>query len=120
MWTRTHLTVSGIVALTVVATSPAFGWDALWSTVLSDQRLATEVEVSAFSLEGDTGLQVAAASARDHTGKGIRLGIGYDNMVKPSRTSLEGSMVPLAISDRLFLLTTPCDKRFQFTLQISW
>jgi len=119
-WAHVLLTVSSVVAFTVTAISPSLAWDALWSTIVSDERLAFQVQVSAFSLEGDTGLQIAAASARDQTGKGIRIGFGYDNMVEASRKALEGSMVPLAISDRLFLLTTPCDKRFQFTLQVSW
>jgi hypothetical protein len=41
-------------------------------------------------------------------------------MVATSKNLLDGVNVPLAISERVFLLTTPCDKRFQFTLQITW
>jgi hypothetical protein len=93
----------------------------LWSAVLSDWALPTsELHVSMFSFVEPAGLQLAAASALERDGKGLRLGFGYDDMVSAAFNSLNGSNTPLAISDRMFLLTTPCDKRFQFTLRITW
>ncbi len=118
-WHRVTLILVGAVALTLLAISPSMAIDALWSTVLSDWALPTsDLHVSVLSFSGETGLQLAAASARG--GKGLQFGVGYDDMIAAARNGLDGSNAPLAISDRVFLLTTACDKRFQFTLRITW
>lgn len=120
-WYRAIFILVGAVVLTLLAISPSTAFDALWSTVLSDWALPTsDLHVSVFSFAGETGLQLAAASALERGGKGLQFGVGYDDMVTASRNPLEGSKAPLAISDRLFMLTTPCDKRFQLTLRITW
>lgn len=67
-----------------------------------------------------TRVTTSHVTALDHRGKGLRLGFGYDDMVSASRNSLDGSNVPLAISDQMFVSTARCDKRFQFTLEIRW
>jgi hypothetical protein len=114
--------LAGTIAVTLLAISPSTAFDALWSTVLSESVLsASELQLSLLNLAGGTGLQFATAGAAEHGGKGIRFGLGFDDMVAPSRNPLDDAgNVPMAVSDRLFLLTTPCDKRFQFTLQITW
>lgn len=120
-WYRVAFILVGAVALTLLAISPSTAFDALWSTVLSPWALPTsELHVSVLSFAGGTGLQLATAAAMEKGGKGIRFGFGFDDMIATSRNSLDGINVPVAVSDRLFLLTTPCDKRFQFTLQITW
>ena len=118
-WYQVTLILVGTVALVLLATSPSLAFDALWSTVLSDPVLsASELHVSVLSFAGETGLQLAAASAGGR--KGLQFGFGYDDMISASRNGLDGSKTPLAISDQVFLLTTLCDKRFQFTLRITW
>src|SRR4051812_25808986 len=120
-WHRMTLIVIGALGLTFLAISPVLAFEALWSAVLSDWALPTsELHVSMFSFVESPGLQFATASALERDGKGLRLGFGYDDMVASTFNSFNGSNTPLAISDRLFLLTTPCDKRFQFTLRITW
>jgi hypothetical protein len=120
-WYRVTLIVIDAIGLIFLAISPAPAFEALWSAVLSDWALPTsELHVSMFSFVEPAGLQLAAASALERDGKGLRLGFGYDDMVSAAFNSLNGSNTPLAISDRMFLLTTPCDKRFQFTLRITW
>jgi hypothetical protein len=120
-WCRMILILVGAVTLTLLAISPSAAFDALWGTVLSDWAFPTsELHVSVFSFAGETGLQLAAASALEPGGKSLQFGVGYDDMVSASRNTLDGSNAPLAITDRVFMLTTPCDKRFQFTFRITW
>jgi hypothetical protein len=75
--------------------------------VLSDPILpASELHISVLSFGGERGLQLAAASAG--RGKRLQFGFGYDDMIAASRNVMDGSKAPLAISDQVFLLTTPC------------
>ena len=121
LWNRILLVVIGAIGCSVLAVCPSQGFDTLWSTVLSNWVFPmSELHVSILSLAGETGLQLATASATEAGGKSFRFGLGYDDMVGTSRSPLDGSNVPPAISERLFLLTTPCDKRFQFTIRITW
>jgi hypothetical protein len=109
------------MALVLLVTSHAAPFDPLWSTVLSDSAMtASPLHLSLLDLAGGTGLQLATAATVEHGRTGIRFGLGFDEMVATSKNLLDGVNVPLAISERVFLLTTPCDKRFQFTLQITW
>ncbi|HKN86125.1 MAG TPA: hypothetical protein VJV04_04655 [Nitrospiraceae bacterium] len=118
---RVALIFVGAVSHILLAISASFAFDALWGTVLSDSAVTTsELHVSLFSFAGETGLQFAAASALDRWGKSVQFGLGYDDMVPTFLNALDGSNAPLGISDRVFMLTTPCDKRFQFTLRITW
>jgi hypothetical protein len=120
-WYRVVLIFVGSASLTLLIISPSTAFDALWATVLSDLALPmSELHVSIFSFAGEAGLQLAAASALERGGKSLQFGVGYDDMVSASRNALDGSNAPLAISERVFMLTTPCDKRFQFTLRITW
>jgi hypothetical protein len=109
------------MALAQLGASQAVALDPLWSTVLSDSAMtASQFRLSLLDMAGGTGLQLATAAVLEHTGKGIRFGLGFDEMVATSKSLLDGVNMPVAISERVFLLTTPCDKRFQFTLQITW
>jgi hypothetical protein len=109
------------MALPFLSIAPSFALDPFWSTVLADWGFSSSgLHLSVLSVAADNGLQLASATALDQRGKGLRIGFGYDDMVSASRTALDGSNVPVAISDRMFLLTTRCDKRFQFMLQFSW
>ena len=109
------------MALTLLSIAPSFAFDPLWSTLLTDWGFSTSgLHLSVLSVAAENGLQLASATALDQRGKGLRLGLGYDDMVSASRNALDGSNVPLAISERIFLLTTRCDKRFQLMLQFSW
>ena len=118
---RLILILVGAIGLVFPALSPASAFDALWSTVLSEGAIPTsDLHVSLLSFAGETGLQLAAASTLDRGGKGLRIGFGYDDMLAASRNPLDGSSLPPAIPDRLFLLQTLCDKRFQFTFRITW
>jgi hypothetical protein len=72
------------------------------------------------SFAPERGLQLATVTALDHRGKGLQFGLGYDDMVSESRDALDGLNLPLAVSDQIFVSTTRCDKRFQFTLEIRW
>jgi hypothetical protein len=99
-WYRVTLIVIGAIGLIFLAISPAPAFEALWSAVLSDWALPTsELHVSMFSFVEPAGLQLAAASALERDGKGLRLGFGYDDMVSAAFNSLNGSNTPLAISD---------------------
>lgn len=112
---------AGAIALTLLAISPSTAFDPLWSTVLSESVLSgSELQLSLLNWTSGTGLQFATAAASEHGGKGIRFGVGIDDMVAPSRNALDGASLPATTSERLFLSTTPCDKRFQFTFQITW
>lgn len=111
------------LALGLIAVSPAAADDLWGSTALSDWFVsASGLHVTVFDYRGDTGLQVTALSSQifQRWGQSLKVGLGYDDMVFTAKSHLDGSPSPLAISDRLFLLHTPCDKRFQFTLQITW
>ena len=111
---------AGAIALTLLAISPSTAFDPFWSTVFSESVLSgSELQLSLLNLGRGTGLQFATAAATEHGGKGIRFGVGFDDMVVPSRNALDGASLPGATSERLFLSTTPCDKRFQFTFQIT-
>jgi hypothetical protein len=89
--------------------------------VLTDSGLsASGSHLSVVSVSPERGLQLATVTALDHRGKGLRFGLGYDDMVWASRHALDGSNIPLAISEQMFLSTARCDKRFQFTLEIRW
>ena len=118
---RVALIFVGAISLILLAISPSMAFDALWGTVWSDSALpASELHVSLFSFAGEMGLQLAAASALDRCGKSLQFGLGYDDMVPTFLNALDGSNAPLGITDRVFMLTTPCDKRFQFTFRITW
>jgi hypothetical protein len=109
------------MALTLLSIAPSFAFDPFWSTLLTDWGVSTSgLHLSVLSVAAENGSQLASATALDQRGKGLRFGLGYDDMVSASRNVLDGSNVPLAISDRMFLLTTRCDKRFQLMLQFSW
>ncbi|WP_447986999.1 hypothetical protein [Nitrospira sp. Nam74] len=109
------------MALALVGASQAAALDPLWSTVLSDSAMTTsQLRLSLLDMAGGTGLQLVTATTLEHGGKGLRFGLGFDEMVATSKNLLDGVNLPVPISERLFLLTTPCDKRLQFTLQITW
>src|SRR5690242_4085995 len=111
----------GALSLTLLAGSPSSAFEALWSTVLPESALsASDLRLSLLDLAGGTGLQFATAGTLGHGGTGIRVGFGFDDMVPTPRNALDGAKLPVALSDRLFLLTTPCDKRFQLTIQFTW
>ena len=90
--------VSAMV-LTLLSISPSFGFDPFWSPVLTDWGLsASGLHLSVLSFAPERGLQ----------------------LVSESRDALDGLNLPLAVSDQIFVSTTRCDKRFQFTLEIRW
>jgi hypothetical protein len=96
-------------------------FDSLWSSALEDWFLpSTAVEVKVLSFTGTAGFQMLTASALDRSGTGFRVGVGYADMIAAGKNSLDGSPLPLGISDRWFLLNTRCDQRVQFTLEIRW
>jgi hypothetical protein len=112
--------VSAMV-LTLLSISPSFGFDPFWSPVLTDWGLsASGLHLSVLSFAPERGLQLATVTALDHRGKGLQFGLGYDDMVSESRVALDRLNLPLAVSDQIFVSTTRCDKRFQFTLEIRW
>ena len=118
---RCLLILLGALSVTQMTLSPSTAFEALWSTVLPDSALsASELRLSLLDLAGGTGLQFATAATLGHGGTGIRVGLGFDDLVTTPRNPLDGVKLPVAPSDRLFLLTTPCDKRFQLTIQITW
>ena len=80
----------------------------------------TPLSLSILNLKGDSGFQLAVFSSSMKWGSAQRfsLGVGYDDIVA---SHLDGGVrhdVP--ITERLFLLQTPCDKRFQLTVQFRW
>jgi hypothetical protein len=96
-------------------------FDSLWSSVLEDSFLpSTAVEVKVLSFQGAAGFQMLTASALDRSGTRFRVGLGYVDMITAEKNPLDGSPLPLGISDRWFLLNTRLDQRFQFTLEIRW
>ena len=80
----------------------------------------TPWRLSIFSLNGDSGFQLAIISGAIKSGAAQRfsVGLGYDDMVASSQptTARQGFL----ITEQLFLLQTSCDKRFQLTLQFRW
>ena len=113
--------VIAAMALVLLGTSGATAFDPLWSTMLSDSAMtASQLRLSLLDMGGGAGLQLVTAATPEHGGKGLRFGLGFDEMVATSKNLLDGLNMPVAISERLFLLTTPCDKRVQFTVQITW
>lgn len=110
------------LALSLTVISPSWASDAMWSSLLSDFLTSSELQISLLDYKADTGLQLTAISSGllRAWGQRVSFGIGYDDMVSTFRNALDGSTLPPPIAERLFLLHTPCDKRFQFTLQITW
>ncbi|WP_447977371.1 hypothetical protein [Candidatus Nitrospira bockiana] len=99
--------------------------DSVWSTVLWDPLLPSMVlGVSVLSLKGDNGFQFAMLSAQRFasTHTRVAIGLGFDEMTQGRSEPVTGSGSGPAsdISERLFLLHTFCDKRFQLTFQITW
>lgn len=96
--------------------------DVFWSAILSDPRLSSPaLMLSLFSYRGEAGLQLAHIARQAAQGStGFNLGLGYDDMVLGFQNVLDGSPLPPPITERLFLLHTGCDKRFQLTFQITW
>ena len=110
------------IALSLIANSPSWATDALWSSPLSEFLTSSGLHISVLDYKAATGLQVTAVSSGvlKIWGQRFSIGVGYDDMVSTFRSALDGTVIPPPISERLFLLHTPCDKRFQFTLQITW
>ncbi len=116
------LAVAVAFFLTLSTISPSWASDDWWSAPLSEFLTSSELHISVLDYKADTGLQVTAVSSGllRTWGQRVSIGIGYDDMISTFENSLDGSTIPPPISERLFLLHTPCDKRFQFTLQITW
>ena len=110
------------LSLTLSTTSSSWAGDDWWSASLSEFLTSSELHISVLDYKADKGLQVTAVSGGllRTWGQRFSIGIGYDDMVATFHNPLDGSTIPPPISERLFLLHTPCDKRFQFTLQITW
>jgi hypothetical protein len=76
----------------------------------------TPLGLSLLNAKGDSGFQLAliqwGATQR------FSVGLGYDDMVTSAQRGGEQQHVP--ITEQLFLLQTPCDKRFQFTVRFRW
>lgn len=112
------------MALSITLTMISFSWasDDWWSAPLSEVLTSSGLHISVLDYKADSGLQVTAVSSGllRAWGQRFSIGIGYDDMVSTLQNPLDGSTLPPPISERLFLLRTPCDKRFQFTLQITW
>ena len=110
------------LVLTLSAMSPSWANDDWWSVPLSEYLTFSELQISLLDYKADTGLQVTAVSSGllRTWGQRFSFGIGYDDMISTFHNPLDGSAIPPPISERWFLLHTPCDKRFQFTLQITW
>jgi hypothetical protein len=115
-----NLAVAGALALSII--SPSWASDALWSSPLSELLTSSELHISVLDYGADTGSQVTAISSGllKTWGQRFSVGIGYEDMVSTFRNALDGTTIPPPISERLFLSHTPCDKRFQFTLKITW
>jgi len=94
--------------------------DALWSRNLDTPFLDSPAfSVAVLDRKGESGLQLAIVSGSVGPGlnKRFSFGFGYDEMVQPWSYGSRGSG---GITEQLFLLQTPCDKRFQITLQLRW
>jgi hypothetical protein len=111
-----------VLSLTLGTISPSSASDDWWSATLSEFLTSSEVHISVLDYKADNGLQVTAVSGGwlRTWGQRFSIGIGFDDMVSTFHNPLDGSTIPPPISERLFLLHTPCDKRFQFTLKITW
>lgn len=115
------LAVALALAVTLSTISPLWASDD-WSSAVSEFFISSELHISMLDYKADTGLQVTAVSSGllRIWGQRFSIGIGYDDMVSTLRNPFDGNTIPPPISERLFLLHTLCDKRFQFTLQITW
>src|SRR5688500_4867441 len=110
------LAVTLALAVTLSAVSPLWAGD-VWSSAVSEFFGSSELHISMLDYKADTGLQVTAVSSGSLRiwGQRFSIGIGYDDMVSTFHNPFDGNIIPPPISERLFLLHTFCDKRFQFT-----
>ena len=115
------LAVTLALAVTLSAVPPLWAGDD-WSSAVSEFFVSSELHISMLDYKADTGLQVTAVSSGSLRiwGQRFSIGIGYDDMVSTFHNPFDGNIIPPPISERFFLLHTFCDKRFQFTLQITW
>jgi hypothetical protein len=115
------LAVTLALAVTLSTVSPLWAGDD-WPSTVSEFFISSELHISMLNYKADTGLQVTTVSSRllRIWGHRFSIGIGYDDMVSTFHNPLDGNTTAPPISERLFLLHTLCDKRFQFTLQITW
>ena len=107
----------GLITLTVIViTAAATRAENAMDGVLGG-KLADPLGLSILNFKGDSGLQLAVVSGTMKWGaaQGFSIGVGYEDMM----TSVQhaGGRPDVPITERLFLLQTPCDKRFQFTVQ---
>jgi len=112
----------GLVTLTVMVSISAQtrGEEAVgWALGRKTDDL-TALGLSILNLKSDSGLQLAvfASSIKWGAAQRFSVGVGYDDMVTAHDDGSVRQDMP--ITERLFLLQTPCDKRFQLTVQFRW